>query len=194
LDEYPNHSRTTSGAYFARLPCALFPSAAVCNACVARASQPSDIAYPCGILLDRCFQYRGNLPKQSEEYNRYSENVEQEFFAPAGSLLDDAEIEYILSYSVYTSPGGFTMALSIRNPIAERLARDLARQTGHGITETIILALEHEKRRMIEAAQAPRAEDEMLVISRRCAKLPDRDTRPTDEILGYDKDGGLAAW
>jgi antitoxin VapB len=45
------------------------------------------------------------------------------------------------------------------------------------------LAREQRKRR------APRIRDELLVIGRRCAALPDLDTRSPDEILGYDEIG-----
>lgn len=42
------------------------------------------------------------------------------------------------------------------------------------------------------APSAPRHKPDaadILEIGRRCAALPDRDGRGTDEILGYDKDG-----
>ncbi len=86
------------------------------------------------------------------------------------------------------------MALCIRNPVAEKMARALARQTGQGITQTIVAALEHEQQRIRERPQAPRLEDGLLAISRRCAALPDRDPRSPEAILGYDDHGGLPGW
>jgi hypothetical protein len=35
----------------------------------------------------------------------------------------------------------------------------------------------------------PNLEEELLAISDRCARLPDFDTRPPDEIIGYDEHG-----
>jgi antitoxin VapB len=80
------------------------------------------------------------------------------------------------------------MAVSIKNEKTERLARELAKRTGVSITEAITtareqLAREEGKRR------APRVRDELLAIGRRCAALPDLDTRSPEEILGYDEIG-----
>jgi antitoxin VapB len=86
------------------------------------------------------------------------------------------------------------MALSIRNPVAEELARELARQTGKGITETIIAALQHERQRRRGRVRAPRLEEELQAISARCAALPDLDTRSAEKVLGYDRHGGLPPW
>jgi antitoxin VapB len=85
------------------------------------------------------------------------------------------------------------MALSIRNPVAEKLARDLSRQTGRGITQCIIEALEHELQRRRGRVRAPRLEEDIRAISARCAALPDLAARTPDEILGYDEYGGLAS-
>ena len=86
------------------------------------------------------------------------------------------------------------MALRIRNPVAEELARDLARQTGQGITQAVIEALEHELQRRKGRVQAPCLEAEIVAVSKRCASLPDRDARPADAVLGYDQHGGLRPW
>lgn len=38
--------------------------------------------------------------------------------------------------------------------------------------------------------QSPkRLKDELMKISRRCAKLPDKDTRSPEEIIGYNQYG-----
>ena len=86
------------------------------------------------------------------------------------------------------------MALCIRNPLAEELARNLARQTGKGITQALVEALEHELQRRKGRVRAPRLEADILAVSRRCASLPDLDKRSPDQVLGYDKHGGLAPW
>ena len=83
------------------------------------------------------------------------------------------------------------MALSIRNPEAERLARELARRTGESITEAITEALRERLRR--ERAKPQRREpalsEELLAIGRRVAALPVYDSRTADEIIGYDERG-----
>lgn len=81
------------------------------------------------------------------------------------------------------------MALSIKNPEAEQLARTLAKLTGENITNAIIVALRDRLKRE-RGRQAPgRLRDEILEIGRRCAALPDFDSRAPDEILGYDENG-----
>ena len=85
------------------------------------------------------------------------------------------------------------MALSIKNKNveAERLARELARERGTTVTRAIIAALEDALRRTRGRRVAPSIRDAVLEISERCAALPDLDTRPADEILGYDERGIL---
>ena len=83
------------------------------------------------------------------------------------------------------------MALSIKNVEAERLARELARERGTTVTRAVIAALEDALRRTRGRRVAPSIRDAILEISERCAALPDLDTRPADEILGYDESGGF---
>jgi antitoxin VapB len=81
------------------------------------------------------------------------------------------------------------MALSIKNPQAEQLARELARETGENLTEVILKAL-HERLQRVKARARPRGLAEQLdEIAVRCAGLPVLDTRSEDEILGYDENG-----
>ena len=82
------------------------------------------------------------------------------------------------------------MALSIKHPEAERLARALARRTGETITRVVTTALRERLKREEGRATTPRLKDQLLDIGRRCAALPDLDTRGPEEILGYD-DAGL---
>ncbi|MFZ3110734.1 MAG: type II toxin-antitoxin system VapB family antitoxin [Rectinemataceae bacterium] len=82
------------------------------------------------------------------------------------------------------------MALSIRNPEVERLARDLARRSGATMTEVIVDALEA-KLSELEIKAIPRRAA-LADIAAECAALPDLDSRSAEEILGYGENGGFA--
>ena len=81
------------------------------------------------------------------------------------------------------------MAISIKDPETDSLARELSQLTGESITTAVSKALRdrllRERARQGSAALA----DELREIGRRGAALPRRDTRSTDEILGYGDDG-----
>lgn len=81
------------------------------------------------------------------------------------------------------------MALSIRNQKAEKLARELAAESGQTITQVIIQALEEKLERHRGRAAAYNLKEEILKISKRCSAIPDRDQRSVDAILGYDSIG-----
>jgi antitoxin VapB len=81
------------------------------------------------------------------------------------------------------------MALSIKHPEADRLARELAERTGESLTGAIINALRERLRREQGRVRSPRLRDEIRAIRQRCAALPIKDHRSTDEILGYDERG-----
>ena len=81
------------------------------------------------------------------------------------------------------------MALSIKHPKAERLARALAARTGESITEAITKSLEERLLREEGKREVGHLGDELLEIGKRCAALPDLDSRPADEIIGYDEAG-----
>lgn len=81
------------------------------------------------------------------------------------------------------------MALSIRNPRAEKLAREIAAECGENLTEAIIHALEERLQRLKGRRGARDIAAEIVRISLRCRALPDRDGRSADEILGYDEKG-----
>ena len=81
------------------------------------------------------------------------------------------------------------MALNIRNEEAERLAATLARLTGETKTEAVTQALKDRIARVRRERSGRRLADTLDVIAVRCASLPVRDTRPADEILGYDETG-----
>jgi antitoxin VapB len=81
------------------------------------------------------------------------------------------------------------MAISIKNPDADRLARELARRQGRSITDVVIAALEAELAREKKRVRSPGTIDRILAIGRRYTALPDLDRRSDDEILGYDEEG-----
>lgn len=80
------------------------------------------------------------------------------------------------------------MALNIKDPEADRLARELARRTGETITRAVVTALRERLKR--ETSKAPvRLEDEIMEISRRAGALPRRTEQTPEEIIGYDERG-----
>ncbi len=81
------------------------------------------------------------------------------------------------------------MALSIRNPKAEKLAREVAAESGENLTQAIIHALEERLVRLKGRNSATEIAEEIMKISLRCRTLPDKDRRGADEILGYDETG-----
>jgi antitoxin VapB len=83
------------------------------------------------------------------------------------------------------------MAISIRNPLAEKLARKVAEETGESLTQAIIHSLEERLERLQGRKQVPGIEEEIIRISGRCSALPDLDERSPEEILGYDDERGL---
>lgn len=83
------------------------------------------------------------------------------------------------------------MALSIRNPDAEKLAREVAEKTGETLTQAVIRALEERLERIKGTRRTTDLFEEIMRISKRCSSLPDLDTRLPEEILGYDERGLL---
>lgn len=81
------------------------------------------------------------------------------------------------------------MALNIRNPEAERLAEELARQTGETKTEAVTKSLRDRLMRVRRERSTRRLADELEEIAIHCEKLPIIDDRPANEILGYDEHG-----
>lgn len=81
------------------------------------------------------------------------------------------------------------MGISIKNHKAEKLARQVAAQTGESLTDAIIHSLEERLERLKGRRSAPNLAETLMAISRRCSALPDVDVRDADEILGYDDKG-----
>jgi antitoxin VapB len=81
------------------------------------------------------------------------------------------------------------MALSIKDPEAERLARALAAATGESLTKAVTLALRERLERVGKRRAGASLAEELNEIALRCAALPDLDSRTPDEIIGYDEHG-----
>ena len=81
------------------------------------------------------------------------------------------------------------MALSVKDPEADRLAREVAARTGETLTTAIVVALRERLARLRGRSRRRRLGDELRAIAERCAQLPTLDDRSADEILGYDDRG-----
>jgi antitoxin VapB len=83
------------------------------------------------------------------------------------------------------------MALSLKDPETDRLAREVARLTGESLTEAVrkSLAERLERERLRRGRPARGLAEELNEIALHCAALPDLDTRTPDEIIGYDENG-----
>ena len=81
------------------------------------------------------------------------------------------------------------MALSIKDPEADRLARELAARTGETLTQAVVMALRERLARHAGRTTAVPLSAELSEIRRRCAALPVLDARSADEIVGYDHRG-----
>jgi antitoxin VapB len=81
------------------------------------------------------------------------------------------------------------VGISIKNQQTERLARELARETGESLTTAIRRALEER----LERVEGRRSAAEKLTLARavlrRVDALPVLDERTTAQILGYDENG-----
>lgn len=86
------------------------------------------------------------------------------------------------------------MALSIKHPEADRLARELAEQTGETLTQAVLGALRERLVRETGRRRAPSVREELRAIRERCAELPVLDDRSPDEVLGYDERGLPGRW
>jgi antitoxin VapB len=79
------------------------------------------------------------------------------------------------------------VALSIKSDEADRLARQLAAETGESLTVAVIEAL----RARLEQVRRPRRNlaRRLLAVSEGAGSLRRLDGRSDDEIIGYDEHG-----
>lgn len=89
----------------------------------------------------------------------------------------------------YTSIQILDMALSIKHPEADRLARELAARTGESLTEAIVNALRERLLRERGRVRGLSLRDEIRAIRTRTAALTVLVHASADEILGYDEGG-----
>jgi antitoxin VapB len=86
--------------------------------------------------------------------------------------------------TIYTS----SMALSIKSEEADRLARELAAETGETLTEAVVIAL----RQRLDREHARRAASMRTRLARLAAEVATlrvADDRAPEDIIGYDDDG-----
>lgn len=81
------------------------------------------------------------------------------------------------------------MALNIRNAETESLAEAIAGITGESKTEAVRKALLDRLERLRRDRVGRGLREDLNEIALRCSRLPVRDTRSADEILGYDENG-----
>jgi antitoxin VapB len=79
--------------------------------------------------------------------------------------------------------------LSIKNEATERLARQVADETGESITEAIQRSLEERWERLKTRRRGRVLTRQIEDLLRRVDALPTLDPRSPDEILGYDDHG-----
>jgi antitoxin VapB len=81
------------------------------------------------------------------------------------------------------------MALNIKDERADRLARELAAETGESITTAVTVAVRERLERLRGAVPRERRRDALRRIAERSASRPQLDPRTIEEILGYGSDG-----
>jgi antitoxin VapB len=82
------------------------------------------------------------------------------------------------------------MALSLKDPETDRLAREVSALTGETLTEAVRKALaDRLARERRKPGRKPDLVQRLNEIALHCANLPDLDTRSPDEIIGYDEYG-----
>ena len=81
------------------------------------------------------------------------------------------------------------MPLNIKDPTTEKFVRELAAAAGESVTTAVRRAAQERLQRVRRQQSGRSLAAEILEIGRRCAALPDLDTRTADEILGYDQHG-----
>ena len=81
------------------------------------------------------------------------------------------------------------MPLSIKNAATERLARQVAGETGESITQAIQKSLEERWERLKARRRNRVLTGQIEDLLRRVDALPTLDNRSPEEILGYDEHG-----
>jgi antitoxin VapB len=81
------------------------------------------------------------------------------------------------------------VALNIKDPETDRIARELSAATGESITVAVRVAMEERLRRVRARPDDDDADSEIDQIIARIQRLPVLDDRSPDDIIGYDENG-----
>jgi antitoxin VapB len=82
------------------------------------------------------------------------------------------------------------MALSLKDPETDALARRIANLTGESLTEAVRTSLsERLMREEVKRGRPADLEKRIEEIAKRFSALPILDDRTPDEIIGYDENG-----
>ncbi len=82
------------------------------------------------------------------------------------------------------------MALSLKDPETDNLARELASLTDETLTQAVRISLaERLARERLKRGRSANLAAELQAIFKRLDALPDLDPRSADEIIGYDESG-----
>lgn len=81
------------------------------------------------------------------------------------------------------------MALSIKDPKIDQLARDLAKVTGESLTVAVGAAVRERLERVGGLVSGQDLAAELTTIALRCAAMPVLDDRSAEAILGYNAHG-----
>ena len=82
------------------------------------------------------------------------------------------------------------MALSLKDPETDSLARQVASLTGETLTEAVRTSLaERLRRERLKRGRTSSLGEEIDAVVRRVAALPMLDERSADAIIGYDETG-----
>jgi antitoxin VapB len=103
-----------------------------------------------------------------------------------------AAVEEIMHVSSSNSEGARGMALNIKHPEADRLARALAQATGESLTDAVLIALKERLQRHTGRGDREAVRRDLRRIQRRYVKGREPGVVTADEIIGYD-DWGLPA-
>ena len=79
--------------------------------------------------------------------------------------------------------------MSIKNDETERLARQVARETGESLTEAIRNSLQERWERLKARRRSQVLTGQVEDLLRRVDALPNLESLPENEILGYDESG-----
>jgi len=81
------------------------------------------------------------------------------------------------------------MSLNIKDPVTDRVVRELAALTGEGVTTVVRRSVEERLGRVRRQNGRRNLLAELQEIADHCAALPVLDERTAEEIIGYDEYG-----